>query len=131
MTEQYFNKNENTGLRHLINATRFSLAGLRSAVERESAFRQELLMFLIVLPSGAWFADSAVIFVALICACFLVLTVELLNSGIEAAVDRVGMERHDMSKLAKDYGSAAVLMSLLIVASIWGYIVLKGFFFPG
>lgn len=130
MTEQYFDKAENTGFKHLINATRFSLEGLRSAVERESAFRQELLMFLLVLPSGAWFAESLGIFVALLCACFLVLTVELLNSGIEAAVDRVGMEHNDMAKLAKDYGSAAVMMSLFIVAAIWAYIVFNGFIPP-
>ena len=123
MTEQYFDKAGNTGIRHFINATKFSLEGLRSAVERESAFRQELLMFLVVLPSGAWFAESMGVFVALLCACFLVLTVELLNSGIEAAVDRVGMEHNDLAKLAKDYGSAAVMMSLFIVGAIWAYIV--------
>ncbi len=130
MTEQYFDKAENTGFKHLINATRFSFDGLKSAVQRESAFRQELLVFLIVLPSGAWFAQSLGIFVALLCACLLVLTVELLNSGIEAAVDRVGMEHHEMAKLAKDYGSAAVMMSLFIVAAIWCYIVFNGFIPP-
>lgn len=130
MSEQYFDKSENTGFKHLINATRFSLEGLRSAIERESAFRQELFMFMIVLPSGAWFADSLGVFIALMCACFLVLTVELLNSGIEAAVDRVGMEQHDMAKLAKDYGSAAVMMSLFIVAAIWCYIVFNDFIPP-
>ena len=62
-----------------------------------------------------------------LCACLLVLTVELLTSGIEAAVDRVGTEQHDLAKLAKDYGSAAVFMSLLIVGSIWCYIVFTGF----
>lgn len=131
MTERHFDKAENKGVQHLINATRFSLEGLRSAFTRESAFRQELLLFLILLPSGAWYAETMGVFVALMCACLLVLTVELLNSGIEATVDRVGMEHNDMAKLAKDYGSAAVMMSLLIVAAIWGYIVFNEFIPPG
>ncbi len=127
MNTPHFDKRENTGLRHLVNATRFSFDGLKSACERESAFRQELLLFVLLIPAGAWLATSFAVFIALLCACFLVLTVELLNSGIEAAIDRVGLEHHDMAKLAKDYGSAAVFMSLLIVGAIWVYILAKAF----
>lgn len=131
MTRRGFEKEENRGLRHFINALRFSFQGLQSAFTRESAFRQELLLFAVVLPTGAWHSDSVGIFVALVCACLLVLTVELLNSGIEAAVDRIGLEHHDMAKLAKDYGSAAVMMSLCIVMAIWAYIVFDQFIPPG
>lgn len=83
-------------------------------------------MFLFVLPSGAWFAPSVGPFVALLCACLFVLVVELLNSGIEATVDRVGLEHHHLAKQAKDYGSAAVMMSLIIVAILWLYVVYIG-----
>jgi len=131
MSEQPFDKKENKGLRHLVNATRFSLQGLQNAFVREPAFRQELLLFALVLPSGAWYADSLGVFIALVCACLLVLAVELLNSGIEAAVDRSGLEHHDMAGLAKDYGSAAVMVSLFIVAAIWFYILFRHFILPG
>ena len=126
MTEQHFNKEANTGIRHLLNAIRFSLQGLRAAFARESAFRQELLLFMILLPSGAYYAASSGMFIALLCACMLVLAVELLNSGIEAAIDRAGPERNDISRLAKDYGSAAVMMSLCIAVIVWGHIIFNG-----
>lgn len=83
-------------------------------------------MFAFILSSGAWLAPSLGPFVALLCACLLVMAVELLNSGIEATVDRVGLERHELAKQAKDYGSAAVMMSLCIVAVIYCYIVYIG-----
>lgn len=82
-------------------------------------------MFALLLPTGAWLADSAALVLALVCACLLVLCVELLNSGIEAAVDRIGLERDELAKQAKDYGSAAVLMALLIVGCIWLFIAFK------
>lgn len=129
MSEQPFDKSANKGLRHLINATRFSLEGLKSAYLFESAFRQELLLFAILLPTGAWFADNLLLFIALLSACLLVLAIELLNSGIEAAIDRVGTDHNEFAKLAKDYGSAAVMVSLLIVAIVWGYIFLSAFNF--
>ncbi len=97
---------------------------------KESAFRQELLMLAFVLPSGAYFAQSSGEFIGLACACLCLLTVELLNSGIEATVDRVGLEQHDLSKIAKDYGSAAVMLSLSMVALVWGYILYNGIFTP-
>lgn len=122
MSAPQFDKTTNTGLRHLVNATRFSIHGLRSAYLHESAFRQELLLLLLLIPSAVWFAASAAQIAALICAGLLLLAIELLNSGIEAAIDRVGLEHHEMAKLAKDYGSAAVMMGLMIVATVWFFI---------
>jgi diacylglycerol kinase (ATP) len=120
-----FDKKTNTGLTHFVNATRFSLAGLQSAFRHESAFRQELLAFAFVLPTGAYMASSLGQVVALLCACCFVLSVELLNSGIEAAIDRTGTEYHELAKLAKDYGSAAVMISLFMVGIIWAYIIFE------
>jgi diacylglycerol kinase (ATP) len=120
-----FDKKTNTGLKHFANATRFSLAGLQSAFRHEPAFRQELMAFAILLPTGAYLASSLGQVVALLCACCFVLSVELLNSGIEAAIDRIGTEYHELSKVAKDYGSAAVMISLVMVGIIWAYIVFE------
>ena len=120
-----FDKKTNTGLAHLLNATRFSMAGLRSAFRHESAFRQELLAFAILLPTGAYLASSLGQVVALLCACGFVLSVELLNSGIEAAIDRIGTEYHELAKLGKDYGSAAIMVSLTMVGIVWVYIVFE------
>lgn len=110
-----------------MNAMRFSYQGLKAAFAKESAFRQELLLFALLLPTGAWYADSPGELVMLICACFLVLAMELMNSAIEAVVDRIGIDQHKMSGMAKDYGSAAVLMALVILGIIWGYLVLDEF----
>ena len=114
-----FDKNANTGVRHLVNATRFSIRGLAQAFRRESAFRQELaLLALLVLP-GLWLAQSLHDFVILMGVSAMVLVVELLNSAVEAAIDRVGTDHHEMSGLAKDYGSAAVMVSLVIAGAVW------------
>ena len=126
MSNRYFDKDDNTGIRHLFNATVFSLRGVKQAYARESAFRQELLLFSFVLPSGVYLAVTVAEVVALMCACLLVLALELLNSGIEAAIDRISVEHHEMSGLAKDYGSAAVMMALIIMFTIWGYIIYNG-----
>lgn len=118
-TESSFDKASNTGLRHLVNATRFSRQGLKAAFQRESAFRQEIALILILIPLGVWIADSLVEFVLLMAVCLLVLVVELLNSAVEAVIDRIGSEHHPISALAKDYGSAAVMISLVIVGMVW------------
>ena len=114
MTEPVFDKSQITGIRHLLNATRYSLQGVKTAFQTESAFRQELAALSIVLPSGIYLAETAVLALALFCACLLVLVVELLNSGIEAAIDRIGPEQHELSKNAKDCGSAAVMFTFFI-----------------
>ena len=127
MTHQNFDKQGNTGFTHLINATRFSLQGLRACFVREAAFRHELALFTLLIPASIYCAQNPGQVIALICVCLLALAVELLNSGIEAAIDRLGDEHHEMSGLAKDYGSAATMMALGVVALVFGYI-LWGFF---
>ena len=112
----------NTGIRRIVNATFFSLAGLRAAWQHESAFRQEVMLFVVLIPTGLWLGRTAVERALLIGSCLLVLVVELLNSGIEAIVDRVGLEPHRLSGQAKDLGSAAVFVSLTLVLVVWGLI---------
>jgi diacylglycerol kinase (ATP) len=108
-----------TGLRRLINATRYSLSGLAAAVRQEDAFRQELVIAAVMVPLGLWLGETGVARALLVGSVLLVLIVELLNSAIEATVDRVSLDDHNLSKRAKDLGSAAVMISLLIVAVVW------------
>ena len=112
----------NTGLKRIWNATFYSLAGLRAAWRGESAFRQESLLCVVLIPAAFWLGTTAVERALLVGSCLLVLIVELLNSGIEAAVDRIGSEHHDLSGRAKDLGSAAVFLSLALVVVVWGLI---------
>ncbi len=111
---------EVTGLRRLWNALFYSVAGFRAAWRHEAAFRQEAMLTLALLPAAWWLARTPLELALLVGSCLLVLIVELLNSGIEAVTDRVGLERHELSGRAKDLGSAAVLLSLVLVACVWG-----------
>ena len=106
------------GLTRILHATGYSLQGLRAAWH-ETAFRQEFLLSLILFPIGYWLAQDWVEAALLLGSLVLVLIVELLNTGIESAIDRIGPEWHDLSKRAKDMGSAAVLLSLLLCLSLW------------
>jgi diacylglycerol kinase (ATP) len=108
-----------TGLTRLFRAFGNSLKGVVGAFREEAAFRQELGLAVVVIPVGLWLGRNGIERVLLIAPMFLVLIVELLNSAIEATVDRIGLERHKLSGLAKDIGSAAVLMSLLLLAVVW------------
>jgi diacylglycerol kinase (ATP) len=108
------------GLRRLINALCYSLSGLKLAYRHESAFRQEIALALTLIPLACVLQVAAVERVLLIGSVLLVLVVELLNSSIEAAIDRIGFDTHRLSKRAKDLGSAAVLMALLGLATTWG-----------
>lgn len=108
-----------TGFRRLVNATRNSLAGLVEAVRHEDAFRQELILAAIFLPLAFWVGDTALERAMLIGAVMLVLVVELLNSAIEATVDRISFENHRLAKRAKDIGSAAVMLALFNAAVVW------------
>lgn len=112
-----------TGFRRIIDATGYSWLGLKAAFKHESAFRQELLLCLILAPIALWFADSGIEFVLLLGSLFLILIVELLNSGLEAVVDRFGGEMHKLSGRAKDIGSAAVFLSLINAAITWSVIL--------
>ncbi len=113
-----------TGLARVAQALRNSHCGLRMALRTESAFRQEVALALILLPLGIWFGRDAVERVLLDGAVLQVLIVELLNTAIEYTVDRVSLESHELSKTAKDLGSAAVLLSLLLCALVWALLLL-------
>ncbi|MDH4061519.1 MAG: diacylglycerol kinase [Aquincola sp.] len=108
-----------TGLDRIAHAAGYSWSGLRTAFRAESAFRQEAGLAAVMLPAAFWLGRDWMQVALLAGSVILVLIVELLNSGIEAVVDRVSFELHDLSKRAKDYGSAAVMLSLLLAAGIW------------
>ena len=108
-----------TGLDRMMRAIGYSISGLVAAYRGESAFRQEFWLAAMLLPLAFWVGRGWVETVLLIGAPVLVLIVELLNSGLEAAIDRVSFEIHDLSKRAKDLGSAAVFLSLLLCTGIW------------
>lgn len=108
-----------SGVRRIIRATRYSMQGLAHAWRNEAAFRQEVGLTIVLSPIGWWLGRSPTERTLLIGSCIFVLIVELLNSAIEAAIDRHGDERHELSGRAKDLGSAAVMLSLILVAAIW------------
>lgn len=108
-----------TGIERILRATGYSVAGLTAAYRGESAFRQEFWLATLLLPMAFWVGRSWVEVVLLAGSVVLVLIVELLNSAIEAAVDRISFELHDLSKRAKDFASAAVMLSLLLCCAIW------------
>ena len=108
-----------TGLDRVIRAAGYSVAGLRSAYRGESAFRQESWLAMLLLPIACWLGRGWVEIALLAGTVMLVLIVELLNSAIEAAIDRISFEIHDLSKRAKDIGSAAVFLSLLLCTGTW------------
>lgn len=108
-----------TGIDRIVHATGYSFAGLTAAYRTESAFRQEFWLAAVLVPAAFWLGGSWLEVALLAGSVLLVLIVELLNSGIEATVDRVSLDLHDLSKRAKDYGSAAVLISLLFCGSVW------------
>ena len=117
-----------TGLRRIISAAKYSYKGLQFAWKHEAAFRQELVLGLVMFPLGFWLGDSAAEKALLIGVCFITLIVELLNTGIEAVVDRVGAEYHKLAGSAKDLGSAAVFLSLLMTITVWGLILFEKYF---
>ena len=108
-----------TGLTHLIKSTQYSMQGLKSAVKYETAFRHELFCCIFMI----WLGDDAIEKALMIGSVLLVLVVELLNSAIEAVVDRIGTERHELSGRAKDQGSASVFIALVIVAITWAFML--------
>ena len=109
-------------LRHIGNAVIWSAAGVKAAWSNELAFRVEAIIIIILIPLGIWLGRSAAERALLIASCLLILITELLNSAIEAVVDRIGTERHELSGRAKDMGSAAAFFSMLTAAIVWALI---------
>lgn len=112
------------GLKRLVNAFGYSMKGFRACFEHEEAFRQEALAALLMVPLGLWLGESGLERAMLVSSVLLVPLVELLNSAIEAVVDRFGGEWHELSGRAKDIGSAAVLLSIAITLLVWALILL-------
>ena len=110
---------KNTGFNRIFKACQYSYKGLSHAARNEAAFRQEALAALLMIPLACYVSVTAVERLLLIGAVFLVLIVELLNTGIEAVVDRVGLEYHELAGLAKDMGSAAVLLAIIFCVMTW------------
>ena len=108
-----------TGLRRLLNAFGYSVDGFKAAYKHEDAFRQEVLFSIILTPLAFYLGNNAIEIALMVASVLLVLIVELLNSAIEAVVDRVSIERHELAKRAKDIGSAAVFIALLVVVVVW------------
>lgn len=115
------------GLQRVLNATGYSIDGLRAAWQHEDAFRQELILAAVMIPLALWLPLTVVEKVLLVGVVVLVLIVELLNTGIEAAIDRDSLEINPLGKRAKDYGSAAVMLSLLLAGGTWAAILAARF----
>jgi len=112
-----------SGLRRVWNALFYSMAGFKAAYRHEHAFRQECLLALILLPAALLMPTSGLGKALMVASVLLVLVVELVNSALEAAVDRISLEQHQLAKRAKDIGSAAVFMSLVNVAAVWALVL--------
>lgn len=113
-----------TGLRRVINATGYSLAGLRTAFRQEAAFRSLVVLNVVLVPLGFWLEVSRGERALLVAVCLLSLVVELFNAAIEAVVDRISLDWHELSKNAKDLGSAAQFVAMIIIAVVWGIVLL-------
>ena len=114
-----------TGLRRLINAFGYSIAGTLAAFKHEDAFRQEVILSAILIPLALYLGQTGIEQALMIASIILVIIVELLNSSVEATVDRISVKRHKLAKRAKDIGSAAVFFSLINAAVIWFLILVK------
>jgi diacylglycerol kinase (ATP) len=112
-----------TGLRRILNALHYSVAGLRAAFRHEDAFRQEVLLAAVLIPIALLSPVSGIGKALMVASVLLVIIVELLNSAIEATVDRISLDNHQLAKRAKDIGSAAVLMGLVNVVIVWVLVV--------
>ena len=118
----YYNEK---GVKRFINAIFFSIAGFKATWKHEEAFRQEVIVFIVAVPLAFWLTNDNVERILLIASVVLVMIVELLNSAIEAVVDRVGTEFHELAGRAKDIGSAAVMMSIMLAIATWLLILVK------
>jgi diacylglycerol kinase (ATP) len=116
-----------TGWRRVVKATGYSFCGLKTAWRTEAAFRQEVILAAILLPLAMVLGNNGLERAVLIAVCLVVLITELLNSAIEAVVDRIGPEHHPLAGAAKDIGSAAVFVALMMVATVWGLVLYDRF----
>lgn len=123
MTTENQGKPGNTGLKRIIKATGYSIQGLKAAFKHEAAIRQELVLLCAAIVSLVWLDVSMIEAILMLGVVVLVLIIELVNSAIEAVVDRVGVEHHELSGRAKDIGSAAVLVALLFASFTWAFIL--------
>jgi len=114
-----------TGIKRLANAFTYSVAGTLAAFKHEDAFRQELILSIVLIPLAIYLGQTAIEQALMIASILLIIIVELLNSSLEATVDRISIKRHKLSKRAKDIGSAAVFFSLVNAAVIWFLILVK------
>jgi diacylglycerol kinase (ATP) len=112
-----------TGLRRLINAFGYSVEGIKAAYKNEDAFRQEVRLAVVLIPLAVYLGKTGIEQALMIGSVMLVIIVELLNSSIEATVDRVSLDHHKLAKRAKDIGRAAVLFSLVKLAVVWGLLI--------
>ena len=119
----------NSGLGRIINAAKYSYRGLKAAWINEAAFRQESVLALLMAPAAFFIAQDGVELALLLGCLFLTLIVELLNSAIEAVVDRIGDEYNELAGRAKDLGSAAVLLCLLLTLLVWAVLIFDEFLF--
>lgn len=118
-------KNPDTGIKRIISAGGFSLKGLSAAYRHEAAFRQEVWLAMVLVPAALWLGQTWLEKTLLISTVLVLLIVELLNSAIEAVVDRIGEEYHDLAGRAKDMGSAAVLLTMGLLILIWAGVLLN------
>ena len=114
-----------TGIKRLANAFTYSVAGTLAAFKHEDAFRQEVILSSVLIPLAIYLGQTPIEQALLIASILLIIIVELLNSSVEATVDRISVKRHKLSKRAKDIGSAAVFFSLINAAVIWFLILVK------
>jgi len=112
-------RNKPTGITRLLRAFGYSFQGFRHAWREEAAFRQETLLALLIIPAGLYLGHSGVERALLVSPMLLILVVEILNSAVEAVVDRSGTERHPLAGMAKDMGSAAVMLSFVLLGTVW------------
>jgi len=114
-----------TGIKRIINAAGYSWKGICSAYKHEAAFRQELWLAIVLVPAGMYLGETVLDKAILVCSVLFVLVVELLNSAIESVVDRVSDEHHELAGRAKDMGSAAVFIALIITAIVWAAVLIE------
>lgn len=115
------------GWRRVLNAWRYSMQGLGAAIRHEAAFRQELMLAIVLLPAAFWLGRNLLETLLLLIVVFVVLIVELLNTAVEAVADAVSLETHSLIGRGKDIGSAAVLLSFAMLVLVWGGVILDRF----